>query len=134
MTTTTISTTANAIAILREWEEAQPGNIRTAIVEWTVDAFRHEPNATARDVLHHLETTDCGACHAPHGLIYNRDISPKLDLWRLEINEAVAEYHDATGENPRPRDGALTLEWFVWFAVEWTAQDAAAFLSNRMEG
>lgn len=143
MTATAISTAADALAILREWEEAQPGNIRAAIVEWVEDAMvewvedaplRREPNATARDVLHHLETTDCAACHAPRGLIYNCDINPKLDLWAIEINEAIAEYHDATGENPRPRDGSLTLGWLVWFAVEWTAQDAAAFLSSRMEG
>lgn len=133
-TTSTIRTTAQALAALGEWKDAQPGHIRDAIVEWTIDSFSGWDDSTARDVLRHLEMTDCAACHAPGGLIYCRDISPKLDLWRFEINEAIAEYHDATGESPRPRDGALTLGWLVWFAVEWTAQDAAAFLSSRMEG
>ena len=136
-TATTIRATADAadaLAILREWHNARPGEIGAAILGWTDDSFSGWTDATARDVLRHLEMTDCAACHAPGGLIYNHHIARKLEAWWPEIDDAIAEYHDATGENPRPRDGALTLGWLVWFAVEWMAHDAAAFLSNRMEG
>jgi hypothetical protein len=127
--------TATALAALRRWaDDLYPGEISTAIVEWTADAFAHEPDASVVDVIRHLEMTDCAACHAPSGLIYTRDIARKLEAWQSEIDEAIAAYHDATGENPRPRDGALTLGWLVWFAVEWTAQEAAYWLRSEMEG
>jgi hypothetical protein len=133
MTTTT--DTARAITALRRWaDDVHPGEIAAAIVGWTADAFEHEPDASADDVIRHLEMTDCAACHAPGGLIYNHHIARKLEAWWPEIDDAIAAYHDATGENPRPRDGALTLGWLVWFAVEWTAQEAASWLRAEMEG
>ena len=136
MTTVTakIRSFAQAMTALAEWREMRGGDIADTILGWTINTFENEPDPTARDVLRHLEMTDCAACHAPGGLIYNHHIARKLEAWWPEIDDAIAEYHDATGENPRPRDGALTLGWLVWFAVEWMAHDAAAFLSNRMEG
>lgn len=130
---TAMQTAEDAIAVLREWGDKRRGGISAAIVEWCEDSFSNWTDATAKDVVRHLEMTDCAACHAPHGLIYNREIAAKVGDWWLDIDEALAEYHDATGEHPRPRDGAMTVGWLVWFAVEWFAQDAASYLSSLVE-
>jgi mono/diheme cytochrome c family protein len=129
-----IITAADAINTLREWEEAKPGHISRAILKWVEEAFENEPSATAKDVLRHLETIDCAACHAPAGLIYNGEVAEKLSLWWSEIDDAIFEHHENMGENPAPRDGALTVGWLVWFAVEWVGHDAAGYLESEMEG
>jgi hypothetical protein len=129
-----IITAADAINTLREWEEAKPGHIPRAILKWAEEAFENDPSATAKDVLRHLETIDCAACHAPAGLIYNGEIAEKLALWWSEIDDAINDYHENMGENPAPRDGALTVGWLVWFAVEWVGHDAAGYLESEMEG
>jgi mono/diheme cytochrome c family protein len=129
-----IITAADAINTLRVWEEARPGHIPRAILKWAEEAFENEPSATANDVLRHLETIDCAACHAPDGLIYNGEIAEKLALWWSEIDDAIFEHHESMGENPAPRDGALSVGWLVWFAVEWVGYDAAVYLESEMEG
>lgn len=134
MDTKTIDTAQDALAVLNEWHERNAGNISYAILQWTQDAFEHDERATAQDVLRHLETIDCAGCHAPQGLIYNKDIADKVPLWWDEIDEAVAQYHEETGEHATPRDGAVTIGWLVWFAVEWIGHDAARFLEDKMEG
>ena len=129
-----IITAADAIQTLREWEEGRSGHIPRAILKWAEEAFENDPSATAKDVLRHLETIDCAACHAPAGLIYNGEIAEKLTLWWSEIDDAIFEHHENTDENPAPRDGALTVGWLVWFAVEWVGHDAAGYLESEMEG
>lgn len=130
--TETVETAPQALAVLAEWRDRNPGEIAAAILEWAQDAFDNDEGATARDVLRHLETIDCAGCHAPRGLIYNQDVADKLPLWWSEIDEAMNHYFEETGEHARPRDGSITLGWMVWFAVEWVGHDAASYLSNKM--
>lgn len=133
METKTIDTAQDALAVLTEWHERNPGNISYAILQWTRDYFDNDASATAKDVLRHLETIDCASCHAPQGLIYNKDIADKVPLWWNEIDEAMAHYFEETGEHATPRDGSITVGWMVWFAVEWIGHDAARFLESQME-
>ena len=134
METKTIETAQDALQVLAEWHERNPGNISHAILQWTRDYFDNDATATARDVLRHLEMIDCAGCHAPQGLIYNQNIADKIPTWWDEIDEAMAHYHEETGEHARPRDGSITIGWLVWFAVEWVGYDAARYLESRMEG
>lgn len=138
METKTIETAQDALHVLAEWHERNAGNISHAILQWTRDYFEHDASASARDVLRHLETIDCAGCHAPQGLIYNQDIADKVPLWWDEIDEALADHYEQTGENPsriyRDSEGALSIGWLVWFAVEWVGHDAARFLEDKMEG
>lgn len=130
----TLDTAQDALAVLNEWHDSNAGNISHAILEWARDAFENDATATARDVLRHLETIDCAACHAPHGLIYSQHIADKVPLWWDEIDEALTQYHEETGEHPAPRGGSITIDWLVWFAVEWLGHDAARFLASKIEG
>ena len=134
MNTKTIETANDALAALTQWHDCNAGNISYAILEWARDAFEHDEGASARDVLRHLETIDCAACHAPQGLIYNQQVADKAALWWDEINEALAQYQEETGEHPMPRYGSITIGWLVWFAVEWVGHDAARYLENKLEG
>ena len=134
METKTIDTAQDALAVLTEWQDLKAGKISHAILEWTRDAFEHDASAIARDVLRHLESINCRACHAPRGLIYNHDLAVKAALWSDEIDEALADYHEETGEHPAPRDGSIAIGWLVWFAVEGAGLDAARFLEDKMEG
>lgn len=134
METKTIETAQDALHVLAEWQARNAGNISYAILQWARDAFDHDEGATAQNVLRHLETIDCAGCHAPQGLIYNKDIADKVPLWWDEIDEALSHYFEETGEHARPRDGSITIGWLVWFAVEWVGHDAARFLESRMEG
>jgi hypothetical protein len=130
------TTAETALGWLSDWASRyEPGegrDIAAAILEWTTDAFEHERGATARDVLRHLETTDCGACHAPTGLIYNHDLIAKVPLWWSDIDAALCAFRDETGGNWQPRD-ALTIGSLVWFAVEWFALEAAREIESRIE-
>ncbi len=109
--------------------------IYSAIADWVADSFQHESSYTLADIIRHLETTDCSACHAPHGLIYNVDIAQKAAAWWNDIDAAAADYLEATGESPAPRNGEpLTIGFLVWFAVEWFAHNAAQALSMNAEG
>lgn len=134
MDTKTIDTAQDALAVLNEWHERNPGEIPYAILQWTRDAFEHDERATAQDVLRHLDMIDCAGCHAPQGLIYTKDIADKVPLWWDEIDEAMAQYFEDMGEAPAPIRGPITIGWMVWFAVEWIGRDAARFLEGRMEG
>lgn len=116
--------------------------IAAAIGEWTQDTFAEwEANAykpatpvAKADILRHLETIDCAACHAPAGLIYNRDIWAKVPEWADEIDQALWEYQDAMGEPYKaPGAGELTVGTLVWFAVEWVAHEIALELRNEWD-
>jgi mono/diheme cytochrome c family protein len=117
-------------------------NIAAAVVGWVQDTFAEWDGSTYNasapvakaDILRHLETIDCAACHAPAGLIYNRDIWAKVPEWADEIDQALWEYQDATGEPyTAPGDGTLTVGVLVWFAVEWVAGEIALELRNEWD-
>lgn len=121
----------------KEWLEFQKNDangIKAAIAEWALDAFEHDAEGfTLKNVISHLETTNCAGCHAPSGLIYNHEIARKAADWYVEIDDAIDAYRDATGENPSPWNGALSLGWLVWFAVEWEAQEMARLIESNCE-
>lgn len=87
-------------------------------------AKRYEDDGAENLVAWSLETTNCAGCHAPGGLIYNNEIAAKYAEWWDDIDTALDEYHDATGERYAPE----TTGQLVWFAVEWFAQEMASFL------
>jgi len=86
--------------------------------ELTDGSYWHSVEAIARQ----LETAAC-----VHGswnqMIYTRDILAKLsdDQWQDEIDEAIEDFGDATGEAP----DITSLESAVAFAVDWTASNLA---------
>jgi hypothetical protein len=123
---------------IKEWLEAQTenygqGDIWQVVAQWTLDAFEYESEWSVKDVIQHLETTDCAACHAPAGLIYNGDIAAKAAEWYSDIDDAIAAYHDETGDMPKPHNGAITIGFLVWFAVEWVAHDMARLIEGNTE-
>ena len=126
-----------ALASLATWakEQKDAPRIAAAILEWTENAFASWEGATDSDVIRHLETIDCAACHAPPGLIYNSEIAGKVSGWWDEIDAALYAYQEEMGEPPRPRDkrDSLTIGFLVWFAVEWWAQDAAGWVRCEIE-
>jgi hypothetical protein len=128
---------------LRDWLKAQGNDredtneLKAMVAEWALDAME-DNSYKAKDVIRHLETVDCAACHAPSGLIYNVDLADKLKLHWDDVNDAVEEYHDATGEwwHPglmadAPRGAAFNVLSYVWFAVEWYAQDLARLIEGK---
>jgi len=132
----TDKTAQDAIAELKHWmehNEVAP-RIAKAIYEWTDFAFNDWDSASASDVLHHLETTNCASCHAPFNLIYDHEVAQKVPLWWNEIDAALDEYHESMGENISPRhNNVITITFFVWFAVEWFADQAAGHIRDWME-
>ena len=126
-----------ALASLATWakEQKDAPRIAAAILEWTENTFASWEGATDSDVIRHLETIDCAACHAPPGLIYNHEIAEKVSGWWDEIDAALYAYQEEMGEPPRPRDkrDSLTINFLVWFAVEWWAQDAVHWLYAAVE-
>ena len=76
-------------------------------------------------IVDHLEVASCSV-GSWSGLIYTRDILDKLadSQWVSDIDEAIAEYVDATGETPTfdPYGSGFELSNTVIFAVDWVAQ------------
>lgn len=106
--------------------------IMRALVSWTYDTFRHEKDATVDDVIRHLDTTDCAACHAPPGLMADADLWAKVPEWGPEIDAALEDYEEGIGEAWKP-EGGLTIGAMVWFAVEWWAAELSGILEHRRE-
>lgn len=79
-----------------------------------------------------LESASCSA-GSWSDLIYTRDILDKLAdrEWLNDIEQAVDDYGDATGESPNfnPR-GPFSLSDVVTFAVDWVANE----LANKLRG
>lgn len=103
-----------------------------AIVSWVDEAFQNWEGATLDDVYKFLVTTDCSACHAPPGLIYSHDIWAKVGEWGGDIDQALWEFWDETGEHYKPQGNDLTIGSLVWFAVEWNAHRLATALEDRL--
>lgn len=80
-------------------------------------------------IVSQLEMASCSAC-SWSGMIYTRDILDKLtdSQWVEDIEQAVAEYEDATGEAPNfdPYGSGFSLSAVVTFAVDWVAQRIAS--------
>lgn len=82
-------------------------------------------------IANQLETASCSA-GSWSDMIYTRDILDKLadTQWVSGIDEAIAEYVDATGETPSfdPYGSGFELSHTVTFAVDWVAQRLASRL------
>jgi hypothetical protein len=87
------------------------------------------PNAweTVGQIAAQLESASCAA-GSWNEMIYTRDILDKLSNrgWVEAIEDAIAEFEDATGEHPTfDPYGAFNLAAVVTFAVDWVANELA---------
>ena len=84
-------------------------------------------------IVSQLESASCSA-GSWSDMIYTRDILDKLadPQWVSDIDEAIAEYVDATGETPTfdPYGSGFELSHTVTFAVDWVAHRLADKLRN----
>lgn len=84
-------------------------------------------------ILGQLESASCSA-GSWSGMTYTRDILDRLadSQWVSDIDEAIAEYVDATGEAPTfdPYGACFELSHTVTFAVDWVAHRLAGRLRN----
>jgi hypothetical protein len=80
-----------------------------------------------------LESASCAA-GSWSDMIYTRDILDKLSdpQWVQDIEDAVSEYEDATGEAPifDPYGSGFSLSAVVTFAVDWVAYRLASRLRS----
>jgi hypothetical protein len=85
------------------------------------------------DIISTLESASCSS-GSWSGMIYTLDILDKLSdsQWVQDIEDAVAEYEDATGETPTfdPYDSGFSFSAVVTFAVDWVAQNLASRLRS----
>lgn len=110
--------------------------IDVALIDWACEGSDYGAETgedMLRNVIRRLEETDCAGCAAPAGLIYNGDLYDKAAIWGAEIDDALADYEDETGEQPKPRDGSPTIGSLVWFAVEWHAHRLASLIAYENE-
>lgn len=94
--------------------------------EW---AKEYEDDGAENLIAWSLEDCNCSGAHAPNGLIYNNEIAAKYVDWWNDIDAAMDEYFDATGERYAPE----TTGQLVWFAVEWFASELANFLRSNKD-
>lgn len=84
-------------------------------------------------IVNQLEMASCSA-GSWSDMIYTRDILDKLAYpqWVSDIDEAITEYVDATGETPTfdPYGSGFELSNTVTFAVDWVAQRLASRLRS----
>jgi hypothetical protein len=93
-----------------------------------------QPHAweTVGQIASQLEMASCAA-GSWNEMIYTRDILDKLSdpKWVDAIEEAIAQYEDATGEHPTFSPyGPFNLAAVVTFAVDWVANE----LAHRLRG
>ncbi|MFN7640446.1 MAG: hypothetical protein ACK5PR_01725 [bacterium] len=78
-----------------------------------------------------LEECDCAGCSSP-APVYTQAMVEKLAQVWDEVDEALEEYQDATGDNWQPtRKQALTVGAILWFAYEWRASQLASWLDSE---
>lgn len=79
-------------------------------------------------IVDQLEMASCSSGSWSE-MVYTRDILDKLadPQWVADIDEAIAEYVDATGETPTfdPYGSGFELSHTVTFAVDWVASRLA---------
>lgn len=89
--------------------------------------------ASLESIVSQLEMASCSAGSWGE-MIYTHDILDKLadPQWVQDIEEAIAEYEDATGEAPTfdPYGSGFSLSATVTFAVDWVAQRLASRLRH----
>lgn len=108
--------------------------IDMTLLEWAFDSTIHEDGGcNPKTIVEVLQRTDCAACYAPSGLIYNHEIAGRVSYWWDEIDDALDAYHDEVGENWGAHNGAVTIGSLVWFAVEWRSQHLASLISSIAE-
>lgn len=108
----------------------EPAGERSAIadrpLEWALDIAEGTiaPDAPATDlaaaIADTLDAIDCAGASAPSGLIYNADLAREAAAHWYEIDTALDEYREETGQDFAPRHG-LTVGVLVWFAYDWMA-------------
>lgn len=102
-----------------------------AIETYIWDELSSEKWETVESIVNQLESASCSA-GSWSDMIYTRDIHDKLadSQWVDDINQAIEEYVDETGESPTfdPYDSGFQLENTVTFAVDWVAQRLASRL------
>lgn len=78
-------------------------------------------------IISQLESASCAA-GSWSGMIYTRDILDRLadSQWCYDIDEALDNYRDATGESP----DLSSLSDMVTFAVDWVACELASKLRH----
>lgn len=83
--------------------------------------------SSVEEIARQLETASC-ANGSWSGLIYTRDIYEKLSdpQWQDDIDQALADFSDATGETP----DLSTLGEMVTFAVDFVAGELASKLRS----
>lgn len=101
------------------WGNTRP--IVIALWEWVQDC------EDAQEVIDLLESCNCAGCNAPDGLIYNNEIAAKFPDWWDDIDNALYEWRENTGEGFTPE----TTGQLVWFAVEYYAYEIASFLQSH---
>jgi len=77
---------------------------------------------SVEDIARQLETASC-ANGSWNQMIYTRDILDRLSdpQWQDDIDQAIEDFSDATGESP----DVTSLAAAVTFAVDWTASNLA---------
>lgn len=100
-----------------------------AIETYIWDEITDSKWSDIESIVSQLEMASCSA-GSWSGMIYTRDILDKLGNteWVQDIEQAVAEYEDATGEAPNfdPYGSGFNLSSVVTFAVDWVAHRIAS--------
>lgn len=84
-----------------------------AIKSWLYDYLAdHEPG----DIEQAARIADSFMCqNGVSGLIWNQDLAEIVKVWWSDIDTALDEYHDQTGEWFQVK----SVGQMVWFAAEW---------------
>jgi hypothetical protein len=102
-----------------------------AIETYIWDEITESKWSSLESIVSQLESASCSA-GSWSGMIYTRDILDKLgdSQWVQDIEQAIAEYEDATGEAPTfdPYGSGFSLSATVTFAVDWVANRIASRL------
>lgn len=78
-----------------------------------------------------LDEHDCAGCSSPAPVYTHRMVEKLVEVWD-EVDEALEEYQDATGENWQPqRKQALTVGALLWVGYEWRAGQLANWLESE---
>ena len=105
---------------------ASPATIREKVAVW---AFEDAEDADT--VIANLERLDCAACYSP-APIYYTDMAREIGEHWPEIDDALENYRDNSGETWTPKPGQNFLT-HLWFAYEWTAYQLANEIREEAE-
>lgn len=115
----------------------QDNGIAERLLEWAIDSTEYDVDDTAPAaelagaMIATLEQINCAGVSAPSGLVYNHDLGAEAGRRWFEIDDALDDYRDSTGEPPAPGDGqSISIGWLVWFAYEWNAHRLAGIMRS----